>query len=59
MTNKLMRSHEDATIERFQSDPALATEYLAAIVTDGDENELRHARRLIAKSFARADHFTP
>lgn len=52
MNNKLMRSHEEATIARFQKDPDLAAEYLAVILNDGDKFELLHAQRLIAKAFA-------
>jgi len=52
MTDKLTRSHEAATIERFQKDQDLAAEYLAVILNDGDERELLHAQRLVAKAFA-------
>jgi probable addiction module antidote protein len=51
MTSKLMRSHEDATIERFQKDPALAAEYLDAILQDGDEGELLQALQRLSKAF--------
>jgi probable addiction module antidote protein len=51
MTNKLTRSHEDATIERFRCDPDLAAEYLDAILKDGDESELLHALQRFAKAF--------
>ena len=51
MTNKLTRSHEDATIERFQQDPGLAADYLDAILQDGDEAELLQALQRLAKAF--------
>jgi DNA-binding phage protein len=49
--SNLTRSHGEATIERFQKDPELASEFLAAILTDGDQAELQHARQLVAKAF--------
>jgi len=51
MNSKLTRSHEGAAIERFQKDPGLASDFLAAILKDGDQAELLHARQLIAKAF--------
>jgi probable addiction module antidote protein len=51
MTSKLTRSHEDATIERFQKDPALAAAYLDAILQDGDEGELLQALQRLSKAF--------
>lgn len=39
MLNRLTRAHVEAAIERFQKNPTLASEYLAAIVNDGDEKE--------------------
>lgn len=51
MTSKLTRSHEDATIERFQKDPVLAAEYLDAIFQDGDEGELLQALQRLSKAF--------
>jgi DNA-binding phage protein len=47
MNSKLTRSHEEATIERFQKDPDLAAEYLDAILKDGDEGELLQALQRI------------
>ena len=44
------RSHEQATIERFRRDPNLATEYLSAILNDGDERELAHALQRLKKA---------
>lgn len=54
-TNNLTRSHEDATTERFQKDPELASEFLAAILIDGDKDESLYARALVAKAFPVAD----
>jgi probable addiction module antidote protein len=51
MNSKLTRSHEDATIERFQKDPELAAEYLDAILKDGDEGELLQALQRLSKAF--------
>jgi DNA-binding phage protein len=51
MIDKLSRSHEDATLERFQRDPDLAAEYLAAVLPDGDEGELLHALQRLTKTF--------
>ena len=55
MTDKLTRSHEDATIERFRNDLNFAAEYLASIRNDGDKDELQHAQRLLAKVFPGSD----
>lgn len=55
MTNNLTRSHEEATIERFQKDPGLASEFLAAILIDGDKDELLNAMTLVAKALPGAD----
>lgn len=46
-----MRSHEEATIERFRRDADLAAQYLEAILKDNDQNEVTQARTLLAKSF--------
>ena len=43
MTSKLTRSHEEATIARFQKDEEFAAEYFGAILKDGDEAELLQA----------------
>ena len=51
MNSKLTRSHEDATIERFQKDPELAAEYLESILKDGDEGELPQALQRMSKAF--------
>jgi DNA-binding phage protein len=55
MTNELTRSHEEATIERFRKDPDFAAEYFAAVLHDGDKDELLHAQRLGAKAFPGID----
>ncbi len=55
MTDKLTRSHEDATIERFQNDPGFSAEYLATILEEGDNAEIQHTKRLFAKAFLGAD----
>jgi DNA-binding phage protein len=51
MTVPITRSHEDATIERFQKDPELAAEYLDAILKDGDEGESLQALQRLSKAF--------
>jgi DNA-binding phage protein len=53
MSNKLTRSHKEATIERFKRDPELASEFLAAISKDGDQAELQHAQHLVASALER------
>jgi DNA-binding phage protein len=53
MITELTRSHESATIERFQRDPDFAADYLAAILIDGDEGEIAHALKRIEKAFGR------
>jgi DNA-binding phage protein len=47
----MTRSHESATIERFQRDPDFAAEYLDTILKDGDEAELLQALHRLAKIF--------
>lgn len=51
MTTPLTRSHEDATLERFRRHPDFAAEYLAAIFTDGDPDELKHALTRLKQAF--------
>lgn len=51
MIKRSTRSHEEATIERFQRDPHLAAEYLDAILKDGDEAELLQTLQRLAKAF--------
>lgn len=46
------RSHEDATVESFRRDPALAAEYLNSILEDGDQEELMLALRRWLKLLA-------
>ena len=48
-----MRSHEEATIHRFQNDPSFALEYLAAVLQDGDESEREQTLRRLAKAFSK------
>jgi probable addiction module antidote protein len=45
------RSHEDATIESFAKHPALAVEYLNAVLADGDQKELMLALRRVSQAF--------
>ena len=45
------RSHEDATIESFAKHPALAVEYLNAVLADGDQKELMLALRRLSRAF--------
>ena len=45
------RNHEDATVESFRRDQALAAEYLNSILEDGDQEELMLALRRMAKAF--------
>lgn len=51
MIKRSSLSHEEATIERFQRDPHLASEYLATVLKDGDEAELLQTLQQIAKAF--------
>jgi probable addiction module antidote protein len=51
MRKKPYRYHEEATIESFQNDPRFATEYLNAVLEDGDKQELMTALRYLAKAF--------
>ena len=48
---KAHRTHEDATIEMFQRDPALAADYLNSVLEDGDEADLMLALRALSKAF--------
>lgn len=45
------RSHEEATIASFRSDPEFAAEYLNAVLEDGDQEELMLALRRMAEAF--------
>ena len=45
------KAHEDATIENFCRAPALAAEYLNAVLEDGDQAELLTALRYMAGAF--------
>ena len=39
------RSHDEAKIERFRTDPDYAAEYLNAVLEDGDQEELHETLR--------------
>ncbi len=45
------RTHEEASIEMFREDPALAAEYLNSVLHDGDEADLMLALRSLSKAF--------
>jgi len=45
------RSHEEATVESLRKDPRFAAEYLNAVLTDGDQEELMVALRYMARAF--------
>lgn len=45
---KTHRSHEEATVEMFRKDPALAADYLNAVPEDGDETDLMLALRTLS-----------
>ncbi len=45
------RTHEEATIKMFRSDPALAAEYLNSVLEDGDEVDLMLALRSLSKAY--------
>ena len=51
LKTRASRSHEQATVESFRKDPRFATEYLNAILEDGDQEELMLALRRIAEAF--------
>jgi probable addiction module antidote protein len=44
------RGHEEATVESFRKDPKLATEYLNAVLEDGDQEELLLALRRVSEA---------
>ncbi|WP_395405265.1 DNA-binding protein [Pseudoduganella sp. UC29_106] len=48
---KTYRSHDEATIEMFQKDPALAAEYLNDVLATGDEVDLMMALRYLSNAF--------
>lgn len=48
---KTDRYHEEATIEMFRNDPALATEYLNDVLATGDEVDLVLALRYLSNAF--------
>jgi probable addiction module antidote protein len=45
------RDHATATVESFRKDPGFAAEYLNAVLTDGDQEELMVALRYMAEAF--------
>jgi len=45
------RSHDEATVEMFQEDPALAAEYLNDVLATGDEVDLMMALRYLSNAF--------
>ncbi len=45
------RAHSVATAEGFRKDPQFAAEYLNAVLTDGDQEELMVALRYMAEAF--------
>ncbi|MBI4742527.1 MAG: addiction module antidote protein [Betaproteobacteria bacterium] len=48
---KTDRTHEEASVEMFRRDPALAAEYLNSVLADGDETDLMLALRSLSKAF--------
>jgi probable addiction module antidote protein len=51
LRSAVSRSHEEATVESFRKDPALAAEYLNAVLEDGDQEELMLALRRMSEAF--------
>lgn len=47
--------HEEATIQSFRDDPIFASEYLNAVLADGDQEELLVALRRIAQAHGMKD----
>ena len=45
------RSHEEATVESLRKDPQFASEYLNAVLADGDQEEVLLALRRLSKAF--------
>lgn len=46
------RSHDEAMVELFQTDPSYAKELLAEVVRDGDADELAILERQLSAAFA-------
>ena len=46
-------SHEEATIRSFVRDPDLAEAYLEEVLSDGDMDEVRRAKRRVEEARAR------
>lgn len=51
VTREPSRNHEEATVESLKKDPALAAEYVNAVLEDGDQAELMLALRRLASAF--------
>jgi probable addiction module antidote protein len=45
------RSHEEAKLASFRNDPAYASDYLNAVLEDGDQEELMETLRYLAQAF--------
>ena len=45
------RSHEEATVESFRTNPRFAAEYLNAVLEDGEQEELMLALRRVSEAF--------
>jgi DNA-binding phage protein len=45
------RSHEDAKLASFRNDPAYASDYLNAVLEDGDQEELMETLRYLVQAF--------
>lgn len=45
------RSHEDAKLASFRDDPEYASDYLNAVLEDGDQDELLETLRYLAQAF--------
>lgn len=48
---KTHRAHDEATVEMFRKDPALAADYLNSVLEDGDETDLMLALRSLSQAF--------
>jgi probable addiction module antidote protein len=48
----ISRSHGTATVESFRKDPQFAAEYLNAVLTDVDQEEVMLALRRLSKAFS-------
>ena len=50
---RLPAGHEEATIRSFVRDPDLAAAYLEEVLSDGDMDEVRRAKRRVEEARAR------